>query len=136
MKYDIFKAYGLDKIKDSLTENFDSKDTDYDKWTEVNQKSVLDSDGFTTDYTWYTDGEKHIFMFGDSEIYPPDEDYADWVCDSEEEASEWFASYRGFEEDEEYDFDEDDFDNEPKGNSDFLNDGFQRVFGDDLDLED
>ena len=67
-------------------------------WKEVDSKEVFDSDNFITDYTWYTNGDKHIFMFGDKDITEPDEDYADWECDSEEEAQEWFDDY-----DEHYD---------------------------------
>lgn len=75
------------------------------EWIEVSSKSVTDSDGMLTDYTWYRNqsGDKHIFMFGDKELYEPDESYADWECDSAEEAQEWFDSYNGFDEDDEYD---------------------------------
>jgi len=76
----------------------------------IASKSVLDSDGFHTDYTWYFDKEegKHVFVFGDNEIYfPEDEDY-DWEVDgdderAQEEAQEWFDSYDGI-------FDESEFD--------------------------
>ena len=74
------------------------------EWIEVSSKSVPDSDGMLTDYTWYRNqsGDKHIFMFGDKELYEPDESYADWECDSTEEAQEWFDSYNGFDEEDEY----------------------------------
>lgn len=139
MSYDIFACYGLGKIKDSLTENFDYKNNNVDNWKQVNQKQVQDSDGFMTDYTWYTNGEKHIFMFGDSDLYEPDEDYSDWETESEEEAAEWFDSYKGFSDDLydiDYDAIEDEFEDTPTGNSDFMNDGFNNVYGDGLDLED
>ena len=136
MAYDIFKKYGLDKIKDSLTEDYDYKDTDTSKWELIRRKAVEDSDGFMTDYSWYTDGTQHIFMFGDADIYTPDIDYADHVADSAEEAKEWFDSYNGFAEESEWDnFEEDDIDNTPSGNSDFMNDGFNNVYSDGLDLE-
>ena len=136
MSYDIFHKYGLDKIKDSLTENYDIKDYDSAKWNEVKSKSVMDSDGFYTDYTWYTDGTTHIFMFGDKDLYEPDEDYADWVCDSEEVASEWFDSYTGFESDDWDNFEEDEIVDDYSGNADFMNDGFDRVYGNGTELED
>ena len=139
MSYNIFKSYGLDKVKDSLTESFDYKVNRPDDWERVDVKSVQDSDGFTTEYAWYKNGDKHIFMFGDTDITEPDEDYADWVAESEEEARQWFDSYRGFEEDDANPWDgfnEDDLDEEYTGNANFLNDGFNRVFGEDLDLED
>lgn len=65
-------------------------------WREVASKQVLDSDGFLTDYTMYTDGEIYIFMFGDKDLYEPDIDYADWEAETEERAWEWFNSYTGF----------------------------------------
>ena len=138
MSYDIFHGYGLDKIHDSFTENHDYKDNDSDQWQLVKTKEVRDSDGFMTEYSWYTNGTKHIFMFGDSDLYDPDEDYADWVAETEEEASEWFETYDGFsDEDSDVSFDfEDDFDDTSTGNADFLNDGFNRVYGAGLDLED
>ena len=67
------------------------------EWTMVKTKHVYDSDGFLTDYTWYTDGNMHIMMFGDNEIYEPDIDYADYVTEDEEDASDWFDFYEGFE---------------------------------------
>ena len=139
MAYDMFHKYGLDKIRDSLTESFDYIDEDdSSEWELVKRKSVKDSDGFMTDYCWYTNGEKHIFMFGDSDLYAPNEAYADWECDTEEEASEWFDSYTGFEdEDDDWsDFEEDDFEESFCGNSNFMNDGFDRVYGNGLELED
>lgn len=122
MSYDIFSKYGLDKIRD--TEDGDVKHAS--DWELVSRKSVMDSDGFMTEYSWYTDGSKHIFMFGDSDIYEPDPDYADWEAETEEEAKNWFDNYHGFEDD---DFEDDDFDNTPVGNADFMNEGFDRVYG-------
>ena len=138
MAYDIFHSYGLDKVHDSMTENFDYKDNDPTQWELVKSKEVLDSDGFMTEYTWYTNGDKHIFMFGDSDMYEPDEDYADWIAETEKEASDWFDSYRGFEDSEESDIEDfqDDFEESYSGNADFMNDGFSRVYGDGLELED
>lgn len=134
--YDIFKSYGLHKVHDSLTENFDYKENNPDKWERVDVKTVLDSDGFMTEYAWYTDGNKHIFMFGDTDITEPDEDYADWEAESKETAQEWFDSYKGFAEDEDfYNFDEE-FEDEPSGNANFMNDGFNRVYNIEGDLED
>ena len=139
MSYDIFKSYGLDKVHDSLTENYDYKENDPQQWHLVKCKEVMDSDGFLTDYCWYTNNNKHIFMFGDKDVYEPDEDYADWECDTEERASEWFDNYEGFVEDSNglwSDFEEDSFDESLTGNADFMNDGFYNVYGDGLKLED
>lgn len=137
MAYDIFHSYGLGKIHDSLTEEYEYKENDAEQWELVKKKEVLDSDGFMTEYSWYTNGVKHIFMFGDSDIYEPDEDYADWVVDSEEEASEWFDNYQGFSDESESSFDfEEDLDDNPTGDADFMNKGFDRVFSEGLKLED
>jgi hypothetical protein len=73
-------------------------------WVELASKSVEDSDGFYTDYTLYTDGSTYICMFGDKEIYEPDENYADYETEIEQEAWDWFNSYTGFaDEEDEYD---------------------------------
>lgn len=75
-----------------------SWDEDDSQWIKLNRKYVLDSDGFYTDYTLYTNGHEYICMFGDEDIYGPDPDYADFSTDSEEEALEWFDSYEGMDE--------------------------------------
>ena len=80
------------------------EDTDAEEWEEVATKTVEDSDGFLTDYVWYTDGDKHVFIFGDSDIYRPEDGYFDWEIDIVEgkeaeaykEAQDWFNSYNGF----------------------------------------
>jgi hypothetical protein len=80
------------------------EDNDAEEWEEVASKSVEDSDGFLTDYVWYTDGNKHVFIFGDSDIYRPEDGYFDWEVDIVEgkeaeaykEAQDWFNSYNGF----------------------------------------
>lgn len=81
----------------------DDEDED-SEWVEVDCKSVLDSDGFMTDYTMYrsTEDGTFIFMFGDKDLNRPSADYCDWSADTEKEAREWFDNYNGFE-----DYDED-----------------------------
>lgn len=83
-------------LKEDWDDWDDSKDSE---WTEMDSKSVRDSDGFLTDYTWYwrnNNGEdQHVFVFGDSDLYRPEDGYFDWECDSLEEAQEWFDSYVG-----------------------------------------
>ena len=67
-------------------------------YTEIASKSVTDSDGFITDYTMYMNintGE-YVFVFGDKDVYSPEDGYFDWECDTKEEAEEWFDSYNGF----------------------------------------
>lgn len=109
MAYDIFNKYNLDDIDDNAA----LTDTNAAEWKQVATKSVRDADGFTTEYTWYTNGDLHIFMFGDSDLVEPDETYADWTCETEQEAQEWFSSYNGFEdEDDEPSFFDSDLDEE------------------------
>ena len=76
-------------------------DVDSDVWVKLAQKQVLDSDGFYTDYTMYSneDGTSYIFMFGDEDTYGPDPQYADYECSNWDEAAEWWNDYNGFEDD-------------------------------------
>ena len=88
-------------LEESLNEYWDKiEDTPYYK---VASKSVMDSDGFWTEYTMYynEDENNYFFIFGDSDLYGPDPNYADWECDSNEEAVEWYNNYNGFEDDDE-----------------------------------
>ena len=105
----------LDKLKlansKRTNEGFEYDDDidsfDYDETTStkryefVKSKSVIDMDGFNTDYTMYHDLETdtYVFVFGDSDIYGPEDGDFDWECDSLAEAEEWFDSYTGFEDD-------------------------------------
>ena len=72
-----------------------------EEWEEEDTKDVMDADGFWTEYTWYSQGDKHIFIFGDRGVYTPYNADYDHECDSYDEAQEWFDGYRGFEEEEE-----------------------------------
>lgn len=80
-----------------LKETFDT-----DKYRKIISKQVMDSDGFYTDYTMYynPDEDNYFFMFGDEDVYGPDPDYADWTCETNEEATEWYNNYNGFEDDD------------------------------------
>lgn len=80
-----------------LKETFDT-----DKYRKIISKQVMDSDGFYTDYTMYynPDEDNYFFMFGDEDVYGPDPDYADWTCDTNEEATEWYNNYNGFEDED------------------------------------
>lgn len=82
-------------VKSSEDEFYDEYD-DESEWEEVTSKMVRDFDGFMTEYTMYVNPEgRYIFMFGDRDLYRPDDTFADWECDSEEEAYEWFDNYVG-----------------------------------------
>lgn len=62
----------------------------------VDRKSVTDSDGFVTDYSWYksTDG-MNVFVFGDSDFYGPADGDFDFETEDDREAQEWFDDYTG-----------------------------------------
>lgn len=99
----------IDRMYDEFDDSYEEETED--EYTEVATKSVRDSDGMMTDYTWYrrnSDG-LNIFMFGDKDVYTPDAEYADWETESDEQAEEWFDNYEGFEEEfeEEDDFSDD-----------------------------
>ena len=88
---------------ESLNEAY--PDTLGHRYYRMDIKQVKDSDGFLTDYTWWYDAatDQHIFIFGDSDLYTPGDTDPDWETDSEETAQEWWDSYVG-------PYDEEDFD--------------------------
>ena len=63
-------------------------------WEVVDKKEVLDFDGFRTEYTLYCDGERFVCVFGDSDLYGPEDD-ANWDFETDfaPEAYDWFAAY-------------------------------------------
>ena len=69
-------------------------------------KTVVDADGFTTDYSWYKDLDTgdNFFILGDSDFYEADPMYADYETSDDAVAREWFDTYEGFvdEEDEDH----------------------------------
>ena len=71
-------------------------DDDDSEWELVDRKSVEDSDGFVTEYSWYKRGDEHVMVFGDSDIYSPEDGDYDAEFDNEERAREWFSNYEGF----------------------------------------
>jgi len=81
------------------------EDYDTDRYEYIKSKTVMDRDGFNTDYTMYYDKdlERYVFVFGDNELYGPG-DGIDWECDSESEAEDWFKNYKGFDDEEEDDW--------------------------------
>lgn len=83
-------------------ENDDINDDTLVGFSEIATKSVPDSNGFSTDYTMYLDTNtgEYVFVFGDKDIYSPEDGNFDWECETEEEAWEWFNSYNGFADDD------------------------------------
>lgn len=91
-------------------DDYDEIDADNRDWQQLDTKQVQDSDGFYTDYTLYeyqgdpedVGGDIYICMFGDRDLYSPDVDYADYATDNLREAEDWFSTYNGI-------YDEDDW---------------------------
>lgn len=73
-----------------------NKDIKASKYVEVASKQVTDSDGFLTEYTWYQDEDGlNVFVFGDKDLYSPEDGYFDFETESNAEAVDWFDSYTG-----------------------------------------
>ena len=66
------------------------------EWVDLDSKSVLDYDGFYTDYTLWTNGLQFVCIFGDNDLYNPENSDPDFETNDEDEAYEWFNSYEGF----------------------------------------
>lgn len=109
--------YEEDEIESSVDVDEETEDP---KWICLDIKHVRDSDGMLTDYALYTtkDEDKYICMFGDADVYAPDEMYADAEFDTEDEALEWFENYVGPGDEK----DEDDIYSSEETNSDEDND--------------
>lgn len=74
-------------------------------WILLERKSVPDESGFYTDYCLYQneDETEYVCIFGDRDVYTPDNTEPDAEFDTYEEAKEWFDYYEGFvEEDDIY----------------------------------
>lgn len=71
-------------------------------------KTVTDSNGFTTDYTWYKDNQtgNNVFVFGDIDYYKPEDAYFDYETENDKVAKKWFDTYNGFEDNESNIYDE------------------------------
>lgn len=99
----------------------------YSEWNELDRKSVMDSDGFWTDYTMYVndDGDRYVFIFGDKDYYTPENSEPDWECETEAEAREWFDDYQGFEVEEDEEIEQGYFDDIESSTS--LSDKFREI---------
>lgn len=81
----------------------DRVDYGYDDYEWLATKDVQDSDGFLTEYTMYrrrSDG-MYVMVFGDRDIYSPEDGDFDYETEDEQDAWNWFDSYTGFDDDEE-----------------------------------
>lgn len=120
-KYDLLNTFNskrhtkkfVEQLRRKLRESISPKklyefmfDDEYEEDSEyelVASKNVEDYDGFMTEYSMYKSADgKYVFVFGDSELYSPEDGDFDWECDDEESAWEWFNNYNGAVEDDEY----------------------------------
>ena len=92
-----------EEVEENLNEDYPN--TVGDRYYRIDIKHVKDSDGFLTDYTWWYDAatDQHIFIFGDSEVYTPEDSSPDWKTASEDTAQEWWDNYVGPYEDDDLD---------------------------------
>lgn len=76
----------------------------YTEWQLMDVKSVKDWDGFWTDYTlWYNEyTDRWVCIFGDRDIYYPENADYDAEFENEDEARDWFDCYQGSEEEDIY----------------------------------
>lgn len=90
-----YQYWPKEDVEESLNEDIPAMYGD--GFYRIDIKHVKDSDGFLTDYTWWYDAatDQHIFIFGDSEVYTPEDSSPDWETDSEETAQEWWDNYVG-----------------------------------------
>ena len=88
--------------RDSYLSAFEDDEYDDDRFEEIDSKSVQDSDGFWTDYTMYYDHKdtKFVFVFGDKDLYRPEDGEYDWEEEDGDAAREWFDNYDGIYDDD------------------------------------
>lgn len=98
-----YQYWPKEDVEENLNEDYPN--TIGDRYYRIDIKHVKDSDGFLTDYTWWYDAatDQHIFIFGDSEVYTPEDSSPDWETDSEDTAQEWWDNYVGPYEDDDLD---------------------------------
>lgn len=115
-KYDLLNQFHSIKVNESVLTNlknmilsnnsakqlheamFDYDDDDEfdldNKFELIDRKRIEDFDGFMTEYSMYrSEDGKYVFVYGDSDIYRPEDGDFDYECDSEEEAYDWFDNY-------------------------------------------
>lgn len=95
---EIEEVEGAEDICGSLDPDSESEQYEF-----VDRKEVQDSDGFWTEYTLYYDvlNDRYVTVFGDSDIYRPEDGDFDMEFESEAEALEWFDDYDGIYDDDE-----------------------------------
>lgn len=70
---------------------------DEGRFERVDTKQVQDYDGFVTDYTLWHDlsDDSYFCIFGDRDVYTPDNSERDFETDTYDAAIEWFNLYEG-----------------------------------------
>lgn len=83
----------LDRVSGEAGPADDDEDTW--PWEFLGVKQVKDTDGFWTDYTLWVNHETGVYVciFGDSDLYTPENSDPDFETESEFEAYEWFNDY-------------------------------------------
>lgn len=89
----------LTSVENSTDVEASTFDDDNSEWIYLEGKQVPDADGFLTDYTLYlrkgSESPQYVCVFGDRDLYSPDDEEFDYECDDEAEAYEWFEAYEG-----------------------------------------
>lgn len=87
----------MSTVQGEIDKYFD--DDEYtSNFTYIDSKEVTDSNGFITEYTWYkSEDGNNVFVFGDPDMYRPEDGNFDYETENDELAQEWFSSYTGFE---------------------------------------
>ena len=98
--YPTFKSWYNQIVLGYLTRVSSEADLDDDDdalgpWEFLGSKQVMDSDGFWTDYTLWVNRETgmYVCIFGDNDLYTPENSSPDFETESEFEAYEWFDDY-------------------------------------------
>lgn len=86
-----------------LEENPEDYGFELPRYELLKRKYINDEDGFQTEYSLYQDfdEDRYVCVFGDSDIYTPEDGEFDAEFESEDEAYEWFDDYNGFEDEDE-----------------------------------
>lgn len=97
----------FDPVSEDLPDGYESweEEPEDEYWQLMDRKDVYDGD-FLTDYSLYRRmpyGDKFVTVFGDRDLYRPEDGDWDMEFDTEEEAVDWFMDYQS-EEGEDYDY--------------------------------
>lgn len=95
-KLAMLKAEPVNSAVNVTASWYDDGPEDTQGWVKKDHKYVLDSDGFSTDYTlWYNEiTDEWCTVFGDNDLYHPWDSYHDMDFENNErEAYSWFSDY-------------------------------------------